>query len=322
MIDIKTKVALGGLLQTVHIKGNNSANPVLLFLHGGPGVSNRHTVMTENKDLLDSFTLVAWDQRGTAGSYKGAKAEDLTIDRLTEDAYELVCWLCEKFGKKKIFVIGGSWGSLLGTNLLKKHPEKIAAFVGFGQFVNGHRNEVISWEYSLAEAAKAGDIGAVKTLEEVGPPVDAIYKGGYDGMMKQRNIMMKYGGYSKDDKKRSYWNALVKPMLFSGEFTPSDIIGYVKGYKFVLQAMWPEVGKVDFTKTHTKFEAPIFIFDGRLDMNTPSELAAEWFELIEAPVKELHWFENSGHNPMTDEGDAFKALLKEKLLKIASEEDL
>lgn len=322
MIDIKTKVKLGGMLQTVHVKGNDGSNPVLLFLHGGPGVTNRHTVMTEHTDLMDSFTLAAWDQRGTAGSYSGAAKEDLTIDRLTEDAYELVCWLCERFGKEKIFVIGGSWGSLLGIDLLKKHPERIAAFVGFGQFVCGHRNELISWEYTLAEAAKAGDAKAVKELRQVGPPADGMYKGGYAGMMKQRNLMMKYGGYSQSSAKRSYWDALVKPVLLSGEYTLSDITGYLKGYKFVLNAMWPEIGKVDFTKTHTKFGSPVFIFDGRHDMNTPSELAAEWFEMIEAPVKELVWFEESGHNPMTDEGKAFKALLKEKLLGIAREEEL
>ena len=322
MIDLKEKVELGGLLQTIHIKGNDKNNPVLLFLHGGPGMTNRHSVMTGNDDLLDSFTIVAWDQRGTCGSYKGAKEETLTIDRITDDAHELVEYLCCKFNKKKIFVIGGSWGSLLGTMLLYKYPERIAAFVGFGQFVNGHQNELISWNFCLEEAEKAGNNDDVKKLLELGPPEKGIYKGGYSGMRAQRDIMMKYGGYSKDEGKRSYWDAMIKPILKSGEYTVSDIYGYVKGYKFVLKKMWPEVGAVDFKSNCTKFKAPIFIFDGRLDMNTPAELVEEWFNMIEAPRKELHWFEKSGHNPMFDEGDKFKALLKEKLLEIVKEEEL
>lgn len=321
-MDVKERVVLGNLLQTIHIKGKNRNNPVLLFLHGGPGISNRHTVMQTNNDLLDFFTLVAWDQRGTAGSYFGAKKEDLTIERLTDDASELVEYLCDKFNKKKIFVIGGSWGSLLGTWLLHKYPEKIAAFVGFGQFVNGHLNELISWQYCIDEATKANDLKSLEVLNKVGPPEMGIYKGGFAAMKAQRDIMMKYGGYSKNEGKRSYLDAFVKPILKSGEYTLKELYGYVKGYKFVLNNMWAEVGKTDFNKTCTNFKAPIFIFNGRLDNNTPAVLVEDWFDKIQAPIKELHWFENSGHNPMMDEEVKFKTLLKEKLLKIAKEENL
>lgn len=321
-MDVKERVVLGNLLQTIHIKGKNRNNPVLLFLHGGPGISNRHTVMQTNNDLLDFFTLVAWDQRGTAGSYFGAKKEDLTIERLTDDASELVEYLCDKFNKKKIFVIGGSWGSLLGTWLVHKYPEKIAAFVGFGQFVNGHLNELISWQYCIDEATKANDLKSLEVLNKVGPPEMGIYKGGFAAMKAQRDIMMKYGGYSKNEGKRSYLDAFVKPILKSGEYTLKELYGYVKGYKFVLNNMWAEVGKTDFNKTCTNFKAPIFIFNGRLDNNTPAVLVEDWFDKIQAPIKELHWFENSGHNPMMDEEVKFKTLLKEKLLKIAKEESL
>jgi len=104
--------------------------------------------------------------------------------------------------------------------------------------------------------------------------------------------------------------------MLSGEYSLEDLIGYVKGYKFVLKTMWEEVGRTDFEKTCIKFDAPIFIFPGRLDYNTPSVLVEHWFDMIEAPIKELHWFENSGHNAMNDEPEAFISLLKEKLLPL------
>ncbi|MDD4157125.1 MAG: alpha/beta hydrolase [Candidatus Cloacimonetes bacterium] len=320
MINIKEKVELCGFKQTIHIVSKDANKPVLLFLHGGPGISNRHSVVASSKDLLDCFTVVAWDQRGTAGSFKGCKKETLTVDQLIEDANALVAYLCRKFNKEKIFTIGGSWGSLLGTALLKKHPERIAAFVGFGQFVDGPKNELLSWQYCVNEATKANDQKSLDILRKISEPVNGVYKDGFKGMMKQRNIMMKYGGYSKNEKKRSYWNAIVKPILLSGEYTISDIFGFIKGYRFVLETMWDEVAAIDFKQTHTTFKSPIFIFDGRLDNNTPSELVEEWFHMIEAPVKELHWFENSGHNPMSDESEKFKKLLKEKLTSIAIEQ--
>ncbi len=321
MIDINTKIKLGGMRQRIHIKTDDTSKPVLLFLHGGPGVCNRHNIMTAHLDLLDSFTIATWDQRGSGGSALGVKDADLTIRRLTDDAAELVEWLCAHFGKDRIFVIGGSWGSVLGTWLVYRYPGKIAAFVGFGQVVDGGKNEELSYRFALDAARAAGDEDSVKKLQAVGPPVRGQYKGAYDGMMAQRRVMMRYGGYSKDRGKRSYFSSMVVPILASREYSPADLAGYIIGHRRVLSVMWPEVGAVDFPATCTKFETPFYIFDGRLDMNTPSELVQKWYDMIEAPEKDLIWFEHSGHNPMNDEPEKFKRLLREKLMDIKEREE-
>ena len=109
-------------------------------------------------------------------------------------------------------------------------------------------------------------------------------------------------------------------MLTSGEYSAGDIFGLIKGYKFVLETMWPEVVTLEFPRDYTEFSVPYFIFDGRLDQNTPAELVESYFELIKAPQKELIWFESSGHNPLGDQPELFKELLKNRLLKIAETE--
>lgn len=320
MTDRRLKVTLGGLPQKIHIRTNDETKPVLLFLHGGPGMCNRHTIMKDHADLLDTFTVVCWDQRGSGGSYWGATRDTLTIERVTEDAAELVEWLCREFHKDKIFIIGGSWGSELGVWLSYRFPEHLAAFVGFGQVVNGEQNEAISYAFTVEEAEKAGDQKALETLKKVGPPVMGVYKGGLSGMRAQRDVMMKYGGYSQSKKKRSYWSSFIVPMLLSGEYSLSDLIGLAKGYRIVLDEMWPAVGETDFEKTCTKFTIPMLIFDGVLDKNTPASLVQPWFDKIEAPEKELVWFTESGHNPMGDEPEKFKTLLRERLTNIAKRE--
>lgn len=320
MIDEKRMVLLNGLPQKIHIRGRDENNPVLLFLHGGPGVCNRHTILIDHADLANTFTIVAWDQRGSGGSYFGAKRETLTVDQLVEDANALVNWLCERFHKDKIFIIGGSWGSELGTYLAHRHPEKIAAYVGFGQVVNGAKNEQISYDFAMAEALKAGDEKSVALLKKVGPPVNGVYKGGFDGMMTQRRVMMKYGGYSQSAKKRSYFRSFVIPVLLSGEYSIRDLYGLVRGYKYVLTEMWDAVGATDFPKTCTEFAVPYFVFDGMLDQNTPASLVQAWFDSIRAPQKELIWFEHSGHNPMGDEPERFKQLLVDRLTAIKNKE--
>lgn len=321
MLDIKTKIPLGGQLQKIHIKSLDENNPVLLFLHGGPGVCNRHAVFSLHSDLLDTFTVATWDQRGSGGSYFSTKEETLTVRQLTDDANELVLWLCNRFNKEKIFIIGGSWGSVLGTMLSCLYPDHIAAYVGFGQVVNGARNEAISYRFAMDSAKAAGDEKSVKALVELGEPVNGVYRGGYDGMMIQRRIMMKYGGYSQNEKRRSFFSSMVLPMLLSGEYSLCDLFGLVIGHKFVLKKMWPEVGGTDLAASCPEFKMPYFIFDGRLDMNTPAELVEDYFEAIKAPQKELVWLENSAHNPMSDEPELFKSLLRDRLGAIAATED-
>lgn len=321
MLDEKLYVTLGGVRQKIHIKSEDQEKTVLLFLHGGPGVCNRHLILINHVDLLDTFTLVGWDQRGSGGSWRGVSRSSLTLDRMVEDARELVEYLCRRFNKDKIFIIGGSWGSELGTYLSYRHPEHIAAFVGFGQVVNGALNETLSWEFSLREAEKAGDEKSIRILKKIGPPVMGMYKGGYSGMMKERQIMNKFGGYSKKNQSKSYTSGLVDSMLHSGEYSNYDLWGLFVGHRKVLNALWPEVGKTDFKKECTRFSIPFYIFDGRLDQNTPADLVEDWYNLIETPDKDLIWFEESGHNPMTDEGEKFKKLLREKLLAVKAKEE-
>jgi pimeloyl-ACP methyl ester carboxylesterase len=318
MLDIQLKVTLGGLPQRVHIAGDDPKKPVLLFLHGGPGAPNRHLIFTKHRDLLDTFILVGWDQRGVGGSFWGSDPRKLSLQRMVDDAGELVAWLCKKLRKTKIFVIGGSWGSALGVGLAYAHPEHIAALVGFGQVVNGAENERLSWEYTLEKARTAGDSKDISALEKVGPPVNGIYKNGTRGMIAQRNLLEKYGGYSPNPQKGNYFTSMVGPMIKSGEYSVADLFGLPLG---ALMTGWAkqfvdEIAAADLLALCPALQMPYFIFHGTLDFNTPAPLVEPFFNVIQAPRKELHWFEHSGHNPMNDEPERFKALLREKCLEV------
>jgi pimeloyl-ACP methyl ester carboxylesterase len=316
MINIIKKIPLGGFPQKIHVLGTRPENPILLFLHGGPGITNRHSVIKNHTDLLDAFTLAAWDQRGTGGSYKGIDPKTLTVDRLVEDARELVEYLCREYRKQKVFILGGSWGTELGTMLAYRYPEHIAAYVGQGQVVNGEENERLCYQFSLDKACAANDARSVAILKRYGPPVKGQYKEGFKGMMAQRVIMTKYGGHST--KKGGYFKTTVLPMIFSGEYNPVDLYGIFKGYKLVLTTMWPTLTNYDFPTQCNTFKMPYYIFQGRLDNNTPSALVQNFYDSITAPDKDLVWFEHSAHGPLSEEPEKFKALLREKLLPLTA----
>lgn len=319
-IDRKERVLLGGMQQTIHIWGTKSENPVVLFLHGGPGVPNRHGMAKHHMDLLDDFTIVAWDQRGTGGSYFGCDPATLTLEQLIGDCAELIEYLCRTLQKKKIFLLGGSWGTELGTLVCQRYGELVAGYIGYGQVVNGIENENVSYAYTLEKAKEAGCAEDIAKLEEIGPPVDGQYQPVFEGLMAQRSLLKKYGGHST--KKGGYFSGTVLPILTSPELSLREKIGTAKGYKVCLTQMWPTIVHYDFIRDCGPFTMPYYIFQGRLDQNTPSSLVQAYYDSIEAPDKALVWFEHSAHGPLGEEPEKFKALMREKFLTIAKEPDV
>ncbi|MDR0752031.1 MAG: alpha/beta hydrolase [Christensenellaceae bacterium] len=312
MIDIIKKIELGGFPQKIHIKASNANAPILLSLHGGPGIPNRDSLFRKHADLCEHFILVGWDQRGSGGSYKNIDENTLTLQQFLKDTNEIVNYLCDELKKEKLFLLAGSWGTELGTMFCSKYPERIAGYVGTGQTVNGEKNEAIGYKFALDHAKMTGDKKAITQLEKHGPPVCGQYPGGFKGLMIQRKYMKKYGGNSI--KKEGWFKTLAMPILLSKEYSFTDKIGVIKGYSLVLSKMWSEITDYDFITQCNEFKMPYYIFQGRLDNNTPSALIEEYYEKINAPKKDLIWFENSAHSPMSEEPEKFKRLLIEKFI--------
>jgi len=194
----------------------------------------------------------------------------------------------------------------------------VAGYIGYGQVVNGIENEKVSYNYVLKKAQEANCAEDIAELERIGPPIGGQYNPVFEGLMTQRRLLKKYGGHST--KKGGYFSSTVIPILTSKELSFADKIGTAKGYKLCLSQMWPTIVKYDFIRECNEFKMPYYIFQGRKDNNTPASLVQDFYDCIKAPDKDLVWFENSAHGPMGEEPEKFKALMREKFLKIASEE--
>ena len=175
MIDSEEYAVIRGNRQNIRMVGESESNPVILFLHGGPGVCDRHIILKYHASLARDFTLVCWDQRGSGKSYdKRIKKEPLSVEDYVLDAECVTDLLRERFGKEKIIVAGHSWGTVVGTLLTQRCPEKIAAYIGQGQFVDGPENERLSYEFCVAEAEKRGEKKALEILKKY-PPDNGVY---------------------------------------------------------------------------------------------------------------------------------------------------
>lgn len=162
---------IGGIEQWLEIGTESLDNPVLLFLHGGPGGSSRPAAAAW-KPWQKHFTVVHWDQRG-AGLTLTRNGEEgcgcLSIDRMVSDGMEVANFLQSRLSKAKVLLVGHSWGSVLGVHMLKKKPELFSAYVGTGQMVNKRQNEEVNYQRDLAKAKALGNVEAIAALTEIGP---------------------------------------------------------------------------------------------------------------------------------------------------------
>ena len=315
-LDERLLIPVNGDMQSIHIRGNDEKKPVLLFVHGGPGVCDRSWVMPkQSKYLADHFVMVCWDQRMAGKNYRKKRAgETMTLQQQVDDMDDVVNWLVKRFGQEKIFIVGHSWGSILSCLYLPQHPEHIRAYVGMGQFVNGPLNETMSYDFVVDYAKEHNNRKALKDLEKIGAPEGGLYAGGLDALMVQRNYMTKFGGGAWKEKENIFKSVLV-PFLTSGEYwIVPDLYRYAKGTYYCLRQLWPSVAKLEFDKTVKKLDVPVYLFQGDHDQNTPTPLAKEWFDALEAPYKEYVPFRESAHSPIKEEAELWGKTLIEKLL--------
>ena len=311
-IETLEKIKIGGIDQWIQIRGQSTSNPILLFLHGGPGSGGIAQSRRFQASWEHHFTVVQWDQRGAGKSYSDdIPRKSMSIKQMKADTIELVDYLRKRFDREKIFLVGHSWGSYLGISTIKSHPQWFYAYVGVGQIVNMQEGEKISYNYTMQKAKEYGDENAIAQLNELAPyPSENNMP---EKTMTQRQWLQAYGGAIH---RETSFLPLFKDIALSPEYSMIDVLNYFKGMFFSLNSLWPSIMTINIHSQGYDFETPLFFFAGRHDYNGPSELALDYFEKIQAPHKDFVWFENSAHSPMLEEPEIFYKELVSRVLAV------
>ena len=306
-------VRIGGTAQWLSIRGRNPADPVLLFLSGGPGLSEMGLFRRFNQPLESHFMVVNWDQRGGGKSYsRETAASSWELETFITDTRDVVAYLKHRFDKKKVYLVGHSWGSLLGMLVVDRFPESFHAYVGIGQWSDPSESERISYEFTLERARTLSNLKAERELKAIGPPEDGRYRGGITGLAVQRKWLMRFGGSLLGKKSL---NPLRWQMMLAREYSLKDLFRLQKGFKLpARRRMVADVlPAVNLVERVPRVKVPIYFFLGRLDYLTSSEAAEAYFKSLQAPRKELVWFEKSAHYPCFEEADLFNQIMVEKV---------
>jgi len=307
-IAVLEQVPVNETRQWVLIRSENATSPVVLFVHGGPGTSWL-TLMRRNTQPLEShFTVVNWDQRRAGKSFAAGRDDTgMTMRQFVDDVIDLSAYLARRFGKKKILLVGHSWGSAIGLLAASRAPDLFSAYVGIGQVSNMAEGERISYDWTLKQAMKAMDHASLKRLTQIGPPP---YRGTNwrSKYLTERRILGKHGGeYFGSDS--GAFAVVLKNLMFSREYTMLDRINFFRGVFQSVSALYPQLSLTDLFVDVPEVKIPVYFCLGRHDYEVPSVLAAQYFEVLQAPRKRLVWFESSAHLPNIEEKDMFNAFM-------------
>ena len=299
------KVQIGGIEQYILVQSIREGLPILLILHGGPGlplpgVSCRgrdYVIATTTKQLMEHYTLVMWDQRGSGKTYSsGTPRASFHVQQFVDDAQELIHYVRNTYRCEKVTLVGHSWGSIIGLRLAAEIPEQIHAYIGISQIINWAENDKLCLEWTLQQADARGMKKARDELLRCGDPP-------YVHSVEQWGTLRKWMGrfnsmvYEDEDTKSPGMKAAISMLLRSPDYTLRDVINTINGFRTTYtQRMVEDFAEVQLEHKLTRLDIPVTFIHGRHDVHVHGQFVETFCAKLEAPAgKRLIWMEKSAH---------------------------
>ena len=306
-IDTLESVRSGHATQWIRVRGADAANPVLLLIQQGPGlpmISEAHR-LEHLLGLEQAFTVVYWDQRGCGRSLRRRQDRaGISRERLVADTVSLLDVLCERFGAKT-YVAGFSFGATLGAYAAAQRPDLVATLVATGMDIDGAAAGRCAYDFALGTARQRGSRRAIRQLEAIGPPPHLTSK----QFATQVRWATNFGGVTGNETYATLVRGLLASLVGSPDYSAADIIRTVRGITATQTALLPELASMNLAAAVPRIDVPVVMVQGRHDQVAPGAAAQEYAGLLQAPSKQLVWFENSAHTPQLEEPGKFRDLL-------------
>jgi pimeloyl-ACP methyl ester carboxylesterase len=314
----KKFVTINGVQHGMFIRSNDTAHPVLLFLHGGPGMPTYALEQKYPTGLEKYFTIVWWEQRGAGLSYSSdIPPETMTVQQMVDDTVAVTDHLRQRFGKDKIYLMGHSWGSFIGIQAAAQAPDRYLAYIGVGQLTHQLESERLAYEYMMKTSKQQGNSDMMRKLEaapfEKKIPLPEPY-------MALRDEAMHTLGVGTTRDMRSVISGIFVPTWLDPEYTVLEKINIWRGkWSASSKELWNQVLKTDLTVKVTKLDIPVYFLHGKYDYTTSYMLAKTYLQQLQAPVKGFYTFENSAHSPQFEEPERTREILTKDVLTGATQ---
>jgi pimeloyl-ACP methyl ester carboxylesterase len=309
-ISEKIHVNINGVEQGMFIKGKDSSNPVLLYLHGG--MPDYFLTQDYPTGLDENFTVVWWEQRGSGLSYSSdIPPESVNPDQLVSDTLSVTNYLRERFGQQKIYLMGHSGGTFIGIQAAARAPELYRAYIGVAQMSNQLESEKLAYAYMLQRFKDDGNAKMVRTLEEA-PVTDSVPLP--DSYLSVRDSAMHSLGIGTTHDMRSVVTGLLLRSFENREYTLAEKVNMWRGKIFSGSRLWNTQLSTDLTKKVTRLEIPVYFFHGAYDYTVSHSLAKSYYDQLDAPMKGFYTFTESAHSPLFEQPKRMREIMQADVL--------
>lgn len=299
-------VEINGSRQWINIYGKSLDNPVLLYLHGGPGSSTSTLDYAYTRKWSDVYTVVTWDQRGCGKSYDKSRRETITADQMMADGVVMTEFLRDHLKVDKITLLGHSWGSYFGANLSLAYPDYYEAFIGTGQFIDYDENEKRLHEAALAWSE--GDPEGRAIVEQWYSNRDA----GFEALTLREEMLERYGYDMMKDG--TDFNVFFTA-LFNPNYSLKDFFTVLGNADDCFEPYAIFLGSDGFSSMSLlgryAYAMPFYNIDGDMDYQTNFELACTYFQRVTAPDKQLFVMKNATHGLLESRSEEFSGFMHE-----------
>lgn len=291
-VSVIKKFPLGGYPQKVLFEGLKKTNPIMLTLHGGPGLPIPFSVGCRGlfPEITEKYILVSWDQLG-CGANNHSLSEEFTINHFVEMVGELIHQIKMEYPSNDLIIFGMSWGSVLAAKTAKRYPDLIDQAVTYGQV-----SKDIFFNPETFQALEDANLPLKKrrTLEKLQQTSSYDKR---DGLKISQMIRKYTNGYSGINEDKAASKAMILSLLNSPDYRLRDFIAlFVNGFS-KNKNLWEELLSIDLTTTLSEITIPYTIFQGEYDLVTPSKPISEIILLSENSLLQMKTISGCGHIP-------------------------
>lgn len=280
-------------------------DPVLLFIHGGPGQTESFIAFVVEEYAERNYNIVYYDQRGAGKTWLRNKKSKPDTETLKNDLLEIVLYLKKKYGKEKIGILGHSWGSVLGSMFALEHPEHTLCYIGCGQVINIIENEQTGYAILKDAIEKSGSKKDMRKLQKIGEyPANHFDMKTYRKMGQIRSLQGKYG------LAQDFGKTVIDLWRRSPIMGMKDLLPFMTGMLVNMQLM-RELMSFDLKEEGNCYLVPVYYVLGEKDSQTPIEISMRYFEEVQAPDKKLYLIPGAGHAPMIDNVEEYRRAVRE-----------
>ena len=291
---------MDGLPERLLIRGNDPAhNPVLLFVHGGPGFPGA-IFRQVNSDLERDFTVVHWDQRGAGYSYfPDTPPSTMRVEQFVRETLLVSRAICREFKQRKIYLVGHSWGTLPAALAAAREPGRFYAYVALSQLVDIDESERRLSRMALGYAHGGKSDQQAAALRALGPPP-------YKTLLEQDRASGLITDLFPKIPQQATSTRLALLALGSRYYSPPEVLRVFKSYRYSRRLLDPQLHRYDLRRLAPEIDAPVYFFVGDDDATFGVAVQREYFRALVAPRgKHFVLFPHATHWPHLEQPAVF-----------------